>query len=56
MFKHVRFTTKLFMGVMAMFVTALLTVTLINMYQVKNDLFFMGSSSLTSVSQIVYNT
>jgi len=56
MFKHVRFTTKLFMGVMAMFVITLLTVTSINMYQVKNDLFFMGSSSLTSVSQIVYNT
>jgi len=56
MFKHVRFTTKLFMGVMAMFVTALLTVTLINLYQVKNDLFSMGVSSLTSVSQIVYNT
>ena len=56
MFKHVRFTTKLFTGVMAMFVTALLTVTLINLYQVKNDLFSMGVSSLTSVSQIVYNT
>ncbi|WP_456325515.1 methyl-accepting chemotaxis protein [Desulfonauticus submarinus] len=55
MFKHVKFTTKLLVGVVVMFVTALLAVTLINLYQVKNGFFIMGKSSLSSVSQTVYN-
>ncbi|MBT8764366.1 Cache 3/Cache 2 fusion domain-containing protein [Desulfohalobiaceae bacterium Ax17] len=56
MLTKVKFTTKLFVGVLLMFLVALLSVSLINFYQVKNNLFRMGASSLKSISQTVYNT
>jgi len=56
MLTKVKFTTKLFVGVLLMFLVALLCVSLINLYQVKNNFFRMGASSLKSISQAVYNT
>ncbi|WP_457570544.1 methyl-accepting chemotaxis protein [Desulfovulcanus sp.] len=39
-----------------MFAITLLTVSFINLYQIRNNFFRMGTSSLISISQIVYNT
>lgn len=54
--RSIKFTTKLFIGILTILVLSIFTVNTVTTIQVRSDLFKLGREDLKSISDSVFNS